>query len=137
MLIDRVQLRPADREEMQENPHHQPDVVAPEGNPPWPLVENGARSCAIAEAEIDEAERKQPERAEQRGMGMVEGQESAMLVVVDERRVKGAAAEDARPDEIPERRAEDVQISKRVIECCGPLDQAVLRNRLQDQQHQR
>ena len=83
---------------------------------PGRLVELGVGPGAIAQAEVDEAEREQPEGAEQRRVRVVERQEGAVLVVIDERRVERAAAEDAGADEIPERRAEDVEIGEAVIE---------------------
>ena len=47
---------------------------------------------------------------------MVERQEGAVLVIIDERSVESAAAEHTGADEIPERRPEDVEISQAVIE---------------------
>lgn len=35
-------------------------------------------------------------------MGVIESQEGAVLVVIDQRRVQGAAAKDAGADEVPE-----------------------------------
>ncbi len=105
---------------------------------PGRLVELGIRTRAIAQAEIDEAEREQAERAEQRGVRVVERQEGAVLVIIDERRIERAAAEDAGADEIPERRAEDVEVGEAVIERSRrALDQPVLRDRLEDEQDER
>ena len=137
MLVDRVQLGPPDREEVEENPHHQPDIVAPESDPPGLLVELGTRARAVTQAEVDEAKRQEPERAKQRGVRVVERQEGAVLVVIDERGIERAAAEDSGADEVPEGRAEDVEIGEAVIECRGALDQPVLRDRLEDQEDQR
>ena len=60
-----------------------------------------------------------------------------MLVVVHQRRVERAAAEHARADEIPERGADDVGVGEAVLELLMRLDQAVMVDRLDDQQHQR
>ena len=87
----------------------------------------------IAQAEIDQPDRQFAEGAEQRGVRMVERQEGAVLVVVDERRVQRAAAEDARADEIPERRADDIGVGEAVFEFLMRLDQAVIVDRLDDQ----
>ena len=127
MLIDRIELRPADREEVEENPHHQPDIVAPEGDPAGRFIELRIRSGAVTQAEIDQAEREQAERAEQRGMGVVEGQECAMLIIIDQRSVERAAAEHTGADEIPERRSKDEQIGKAVVEPFGSLRRLMAR----------
>ena len=140
MLINGVELRPADGEEVQEYPHHQPNVVAPKGNSARPLIEDRAGTRAIAQAEIDETERKQAKGAEQRRVRVVERQESAVLIIIDQRRVDRSAAEHAGADEIPERRAENVEIGQAVIEAlrpCGALDRPVLRNRFENQQNER
>ena len=87
----------------------------------------------VAQAEIDQSDRKLAERAEQRGMGMVQRQEGAVLVVVHQRRVERAAAEHARADEIPEGRADDIGIGEAVLELLMRLDQAVIVDCLDDQ----
>jgi hypothetical protein len=46
----------------------------------------------VAQAEIHKPNRQLAEGAEQRGMGVVERQEGAMLAVVHQRRVERAAA---------------------------------------------
>ena len=106
MLVDRIELRPADREEVEEDPHRQATIVTPERDAARRLVELGVRPGTIPQAEVDQPEREQPERSEQRRMRVVERQERAVLVVIDQRRVERAAAEDTGSDEIPERRAE-------------------------------
>ena len=70
-------------------------------------------------------------------MGVVERQERAVLVVVHQRRVERAAAEHAGADEIPERGADDVGVGEPVFELAMRLDQPVMLDRLDDQQHQR
>jgi len=137
MLVDGVELRPADREEVEEDPHRQARIVAPEGDAPEPLVEDRVRARSIAQAEVDETKREQPERSEQRGMRMIERQEGAVLVIIDERGVDRPAAKDSGADEIPEGGAEDVEVGEAVIERCRALDRAVLRDRFQDQEDQR
>ena len=57
---------------------------------------------------------------------MVERQEGAVFVIVHQRRVERAAAEDAGADEIPERRADDVGVGEPVLEFLMRLDQAVI-----------
>ena len=116
MLVDGIELRPADREEVQQDPQHQPAIVEPERPQPQLLAERLPIGGDVAQAEIDQSDRQFAEGAEQRGMGMVERQEGAMLVVVDQRRVERAAAEYARAHEIPERRADDVGIGKPIFE---------------------
>ena len=116
MLVDGVELRPADREEVEADPQHQPAIVEPERPQPEPLAERMPVGRDIAQAEIDQPDRQQAEGAEQRRMGVVEGQEGAVLVVIDQRRVQRAAAEDAGADEVPERRADDVGVGEPVLE---------------------
>ena len=91
----------------------------------------------VAQAEIDQPDRELPEGAEQRGVRVVQRQEGAVLVVVDERRVERAAAEHAGADEVPERRADDIGIGEPVLELLMRLDEAVVVDRLDDQEHQR
>ena len=72
------------------------------------LAERHAVGRGGAQAEVDQANGEEPEGAEQGGMRMVQRQERAVLVVIDQRRVERAAAEDSGADEVPERGADDV-----------------------------
>src|SRR6185503_7491802 len=94
MLVDGVELRPADREEVEEDPQHQPGIVAPEGDASEPLVEHGFGPGPVPQAEIDEPKREEAKGSEERSMRVVERQEGAMLVIIDERCIDRAAAED-------------------------------------------
>jgi hypothetical protein len=67
-------------------------------------------------------------------VSVVEGEERAVLVVIDERRVEGAAAEDAGADEIPEGGADDIEVGETVFEFSSRLDEPVVLDRFQDQQ---
>ena len=91
----------------------------------------------VAQAEIDQPDRQFAESAGQRGVCMVERQEGAVLVVVHQRRVERAPAEHARADEIPERCPDDIGVGQPVFEFLMRLDEAVVIDRLDDQQHQR
>ena len=83
---------------------------------PEPFAEPPASAGDIAQAEIDQPDRQQAEGAEQRRVGVVEGQERSVLVVVDQRRIQRAAAEDAGADEIPEGGTDDVGVGQAVFE---------------------
>ena len=56
-----------------------------------------------------------------------------MFVVVRERRIEQAAAEDAGADEIPERGADDVGVSKLIVERPVCANELILLDRLDDQ----
>ena len=75
VLVDRVELWPPDREEVEEDPHHKPAIVAPEGNPAGRFIELRTWPSAVAQTEVDQAERKQAEGAEQRSVRVIERQE--------------------------------------------------------------
>jgi hypothetical protein len=64
MLIDCIQLRPADGEEIEKNPEHQAAVVKPERRPPDFFSERVSISRDIAQAEINQADSEQAESAE-------------------------------------------------------------------------
>ena len=98
MFVYSIELLPADREEVQQDPQHKAAIVEPERPQPWPFAERYPIPRHIAQAEVDQADREQPERAEQRRVGMVQRQERPMFVVVDQRGVQRAAAEDPRAD---------------------------------------
>jgi hypothetical protein len=70
-------------------------------------------------------------------MGVIESQEGAVLVVIDQRRVQGAAAKDAGADEVPEGGPDYVGVGQPVIERLLPANELVLLDCLDDQQHQR
>ena len=123
MLIDRIQLRPADREEVEDDPQDQAPIVKPKRPSPESLAERIPVGGDIAQAEIDQPDAEKAEGAEQRRMGVVEGQERAVLVVIDQRRIQRAAAKDAGADEIPERGADDVGVGETVFELAIVLDQ--------------
>ena len=71
-------------------------------------------------------------------MGVIQSQERAVLVVVviDQRGVECAAAEDAGPDKIPKGRAKDVGVGEPLNESLLSLDQSKL-SMGGNQQHQR
>jgi len=56
MLIDGVELRPADREEVEQDPEDQAAVVEPESPPPDPFAKRMLIGCDIAQTEINEAD---------------------------------------------------------------------------------
>ncbi len=116
MLVDGVELRPADREEVEDDPQDEAAIIEPEGPPPEFLAKGVPIGGGVAQAEIDQPDTQKAEGAEQRGMGMVQGQKGAVLVVVDQGRILGAAAKDPGADKIPERRADYVSISETVFE---------------------
>ena len=70
----------------------------------------------VAQAEIYQSDPQQAESAEQGGVGMIEGEKGPMLIIIDQRRVEGAAAKHAGADEIPERRPDDIEIGQIVFE---------------------
>lgn len=80
----------------------------------------------IPQAEIDQPDAEQAERAEQGRVGMIQGEEGAVLVGVHQGRVERAAAEHAGADEVPEGGADDVGVGEPVFECPVGLDQAVM-----------
>src|ERR1035441_4228281 len=116
MLIDGIQLRPADREEIEDDPKYQAAVIEPEGPTPDLFSERMRIGCDVAQAEIDQPDAEETEGAKQRGVGMVKGQERSMLIVVHQRGVERAATEDAGADEIPEGGADDVAVGKPIFE---------------------
>ena len=56
MLVDRVELRPADREEIEQDPENQPAIVEPEGPPPGAFGKRMLVSRDIAEAEVNKTD---------------------------------------------------------------------------------
>ena len=54
-----------------------------------------------------------------------------------QRSIERAAAKDTCTDEIPEGRADDIGVGQPVLDCMMRLDQAVIVDRLDDQEHQR
>ena len=70
-------------------------------------------------------------------MRVIEREEGAMLVVVYERRVEGAPAEHSSAHEVPKCRADYISVSKIIFKVLMRLDQAIVVDRLDDQQHQR
>src|SRR6185312_10362027 len=134
-VAHRRQLRPADGKEVEHDPEHETAVVEPERPAARPFAECVPLTRRVAQTEIDESDPEQAEGAEERGMGVVERKEGAVLVVIDERRVQGPAAKHTRTDEIPERRAEDVEVGEPVLELTGGGDdEAVLLYGLDDEE---
>lgn len=72
VLVNSNELRPSNREEVEQDPERQPGIVQPEGPQPELLAERRSLAREIAQAEIDEADREQAESAEERRMGMVQ-----------------------------------------------------------------
>ena len=68
---------------------------------------------------------------------MIESEESAVLIVVHQRRVERAAAEHTGADEIPESGTDDVGVGEPVFEFAMRLDQPVMLDCFDDQQHKR
>ena len=132
VLEHRIELRPADREKVQQDPQQKAAVVEPERPQPWPFAEQHSVARHIAQAEVDQADREQPERSEQCRVGMVQRQERPVFIVVDQRRVQRAAAKYTGADEVPECRANEVGVGDRIIERPLRADQPVLLDRLDD-----
>src|SRR5580692_9905211 len=122
MLVNRVKLRPADREKIEQDPQDQATIVEPERPLPDPLAEWISVGGDIAQAEINEPDPKQAEGAEQRSMGMVERQEGAVFVIVDQRRIQRASSKNAGADEVPECRSDDVGVGETELELLVGLD---------------
>ena len=95
MLVHGGELRPTDREKVKDYPEHKPGVVEPERPEPEALAERRPVGGRIAQAEVDQADGEQAEGRKEGGMGMVQRQERAVLVIIDQWRVERAAAEDA------------------------------------------
>jgi len=118
VLVYGGELRPADREKVEENPEHKTGVVEPERPQPEALAKWCPIGSRITQAKIDQPDGEQPKRAKQGGMRMIQRQKGAVLVIIDQRRVQRAAAEDAGADEIPERGTDDVGVGEPVINAC-------------------
>ena len=73
-------------------------------------------------------------------MRVVEGQERAMLIIIDQRRIERAAAEDTRADEVLARRTKDEKVGEAVIEpfgACRSFDCTMLGDCLEDEENKR
>ncbi|KGS21380.1 putative nitric-oxide reductase domain protein [Burkholderia pseudomallei MSHR7343] len=136
-IVDRVELRPADRKEVEGDPQNEPRVIQPKRPEAEFLAESRLLGGGMPQAEIDQSDREQAERAEQRRVRVVQREEGAVLVIVDERRVERAAAEHARSDEVPERGAQHIRVRETVAEPLLFPDQAVVLHRVEDEQHER
>src|SRR5690349_7022696 len=122
MLEHGIQLGPADWEEVEHDPQHQPYVVQPERPQAEALAERGALACGVSQTEVDEADGQKPEGTKQRRVRMIQCEERAVLVVIHERGIQCSSAEHAGTYEIPECRSDDVHVCEAVLELLLPAD---------------
>ena len=64
MFVDGIKLRPANGEEVKQDPQDQATIVEPEGPEPKLLTEGGTIGMDVSQAELDKSDRQLTERPE-------------------------------------------------------------------------